>query len=95
MKPLKIAEKNRSILIFILVLGISCTNQLDYSGNCNNKKANWTAELEQKKINTLERMCDEEMRNDIAKEIEAQSCYLTANQMLKSMENMKKTTQCR
>ena len=86
----------KSIYIFILILvGTGCSRQIDYSGNCSNKKANWTVELEQEKINTLKMMCNEEMRNDIAKEIEAQSCYLTSNQMQKSMENMQKTTQCR
>lgn len=91
----------KKYLIFVLILGVSCTSKLDYSENCTNEnpnlsaaKDNWTSELEQTKINTINKMCNEEMKNDISKEIEAQSCYLTVNQMQKSMENMQKATQC-
>lgn len=91
----------RNYFIFILILGVSCTKKLDYTENCTNEnpnlsaaKDNWTPELEQIKIDTINRMCNEEMKNDISKEIEAQSCYLTEAQMQKSMENIQKTTQC-
>ena len=91
----------KKYLIFILMLGVSCTSKIDYSENCTNEnpnlsaaKDNWTAELEQTKTDTLNKMCNEEIKINISKEIEAQSCYLTVNQMQKSMENMQNVTQC-
>ena len=83
------------------MLCVSCTSKVDYTENCTNKdpnlsaaKDNWTDELEQTKINTLNKMCSDNMRAEYSKEIEAQSCYLTTNQIKKSMENMQRAIQC-